>query len=304
MSAAIGLALVLAVASAVALNWGFFRQHEEAQRLPALTPQRPLISLRLLFANRRWVAGFLVGIAGWALYATALALAPLSLVQATSAGGIGILALLVWRVSGVVLSRRDWFGVAIAVGGLALLGASLGGASLEAARGSSWTWIAGWMLGSALLAGLVAVASRRSAAAGAAFGAAAGLLYAAGDVGTKAAVAGGGRVAFVPALLAAHGLGFGMLQLGFQRGGALATAGIATLFTNGVPIAAGMLLFHEPMPPGAHGMLRGVAFAAVVAGAVLLVRAGATEREGPAQRLRVRRRLARAARDEGVLRVT
>jgi hypothetical protein len=53
------------------------------------------------------------------------------------------------------------------------------------------------------------------------------------------AVSGGWRMLFVPALLAAHGLGFVMLQLGFQRGSALATAGVATLFTNATPIAAG-----------------------------------------------------------------
>jgi hypothetical protein len=75
-----------------------------------------------------------------------------------------------------------------------------------------------------------------------------GFFYGAGDVATKAAVGGGARLAFVPAVLAAHGLVFILLQLGFQRGGALATAGVATLFTNAVPIAAGMALFHEPLP--------------------------------------------------------
>src|SRR5207253_429041 len=85
-------AALLALASAAALNWGFLAQHGAAASLPRLTPRRPVRSLRLLFATRRWLAGFLVGIGGWALYTAALRLAPLSLVQAASAGGIGLLA--------------------------------------------------------------------------------------------------------------------------------------------------------------------------------------------------------------------
>jgi hypothetical protein len=38
--------------------------------------------------------------------------------------------------------------------------------------------------------------------------------------------------------------------MGFRRGGALVTAGLATLLTNAIPIAAGMTIFHEPLPGG------------------------------------------------------
>jgi hypothetical protein len=76
----------------------------------------------------------------------------------------------------------------------------------------------------------------------------------------------------VPVVLAFHGLAFVVLQLGFQRGGALATAGVATLFTNALPIAAGTTIFHEPLPAGALGAARVAAFAAVVAGAAALAR--------------------------------
>ena len=91
-------------------------------------------------------------------------------------------------------------------------------------------------------------------------------------MGTKAAVVGGGRLAFVPALLACHGLAFVSLQLGFQRGGALATAGMATLWTNALPIAAGTILFAETLPEGVRGVARVAAFACVVVGAAALAR--------------------------------
>ena len=64
--------------------------------------------------------------------------------------------------------------------------------------------------------------------------------------------------------------GTAVLQAGFQRGGALTTAGLATLLTNALPIAAGMIVFNEPLPGGLVGVARIASFAAVVAGAVLL----------------------------------
>lgn len=273
MSAGTGFGLVLALGSAAALNWGYLAQHGAATAMPPLSVRRPAWSLRLLFSHRRWLAGFLAGIGGWVLYVAALRLAPLSLVQATSAGGIGLLALLVSKTTGVRLTRREWSGVAVAVGGLALLGVSLAGHGSEGRHGS-WVAVAAWLGASALAAAILAGPGAQGLAAGAGLGAAAGVLYAAGDVGTKAAVAGGTALLFVPALLACHGLAFVALQLGFQRGGALATAGVATLFTNALPIAGGMALFHEGLPGGALGALRVIAFLAVIAGAAVLARSG------------------------------
>jgi hypothetical protein len=283
MSGRLALALLLALASAGALNWGFYRQHEQASTLPPLSLAHPLRSLRVLFGNRRWLVGFLVGILGWVFYVSALAFGPLSLVQAASAGGIGVLALLVWRWGGVALARREWLGVGVSVAGLVLLGVSLlgrGGNAHHWGSHGSWIAISLWLVASGVLAAFFAGPGRKLVAAGAGFGIGAGFFYAAGDVGTKAAVAGGWRLLFIPALLAAHGLGFILLQLGFQRGSALATAGVATLFTNATPIAAGMALFHEPLPGGARGVLRVLAFAAVVVGAVLLTRATGSDDVG------------------------
>jgi uncharacterized membrane protein len=280
VSARLGLGLVLALASAGALNWGYLAQHGEAQSMPPLTLRRPIHSLLLLFTNLRWLAGFFVGIGGWVLYVAALALAPLSLVQAASAGGIGLLALLVWRMTGVVLSRREWIGVACAVAGLVLLGISLAGQRTGGVHGA-WTAVAAWLGGSVLVAGLAAGPFARVLAPGAGLGVAAGVLYAAGDVGTKAAVGGGARFLFAVPVLACHGLAFVALQLAFQRGGALATAGVATLFTNALPIVAGIALFREPLPGGGLGVLRVLAFGGVILGAVVLARANSSVEPPP-----------------------
>jgi hypothetical protein len=255
------LGLLLAAASSVAISGGYALQHREAAALPALSVRRPFRSLRALFGRPRWLTGFLVGIGGWVLYVAALSLAPLSLVQACAAGGVAVLAVGPGRRTGA-----ERVGVAAAFAGLLLLGLSLG-APVSSSRGD-WAAVALWLAASLAGAGLAA----RMLPSGAGLGIAAGALYAAGDVGTKAALGGGGRLLFVPALLACDGLAFVCLQLAFQRGGRLATAGLAVLWTNALPIAAGTLLFAEALPGGAQGPERIAAFGLVLVGAVALAR--------------------------------
>ena len=255
------LGLALAAASAVAINGGYRLQHAAAAALPPLALRRPLRSLWSLFRSRRWSIGFVGGIAGWVLYVVALKIAPLSLVQAASAGGIGVLALGSTR-----LSAAERVGVGAALGGLLLLAVSLGGHA-DTRHGAA-SVVAVWMVASALAAGLAA----RALPGGAGLGTAAGVMYAAGDVGTKAAVGGGARLWFVPALLACHGVAFVCMQLAFQRGGRLATAGLAVLWTNALPILAGTVLFGEALPAGWRGAARIAAFGLVLVGAVALSR--------------------------------
>ncbi len=94
-------------------------------------------------------------------------------------------------------------------------------------------------------------------------------------------MAGGVELAFVPVLLACHGLAFVALQLGFQQGGALATAGVASLATNALPIVAGTTLFGEGLPDGPLGVLRVLAFGAVVIGAGAIARGGEAREPAP-----------------------
>jgi len=253
--------LFLALLSAFALNWGWLAQHGAASDLPPLSLRRPIVSLRLLFADRGWLAGFLAGVGGWVLYVAALTLAPLSLVQATSAGGVGVLAGLAHR-RGDVIGRADWAGVWLAVAGLGLIAVSLTGGTTTATR-PGVAGLGAWLVVSLAAASLVFFARA---------GIAAGTLYAAGDVATKAAVFGGAWLVLVPVLLAAHALAFVSLQLGFQRADALETAGTASVLTNALPIAAGVVLFHEHLPGGLPGVLRVAGFVLVIVAAGVLAR--------------------------------
>lgn len=278
----IALALVLTIVSACALDLGYLLQHDVAASLPPLSVRRPVASVRSLVVERRWLIGSGVQVGGFGLYVAALALAPLSLVQATAAGGIGILAIMVSRITHVALSRRERVGAAISVLGLALLGVSLLSTHSEGS-GATFGWVGIWLgastVGAILCIRLLAPAIGRASA----WGIASGILFAAGDVATKMAVSGGlQNVAFLVCLIVFYGAGTAVLQAAFQRGGALTTAGLSTLLTNALPIVAGTVLFHEPLPSGFIGVVRVAAFAGVVAGAVLLGARG-KEAEEPEQ---------------------
>jgi hypothetical protein len=267
----LALGLLLALGSACAFNWSWVAQHAVTSRMPPLSVRRPIASLKLLCGNRRWLFAFLVGLGGWALYVCALALAPLSLVQAVSAGGLGLLALFAQRASGRPLPQREWFGVGLAVLGLVLLAGSLAGGSTSGEHGS-WPAVGAWFVVALMLAALALGPGERLLAPGAGFGIAAGLMYAAADVGTKAAVDGGTFLLLILPIWLCHLGAFTTIQLGFQRGRVLATVGLSSFCMNALPIVGGIAVFHEQLPGGALGVLRVVAFGCVITGAVVVAR--------------------------------
>jgi hypothetical protein len=263
------IALALAAGSTTLTNVAYLREHDAAAALPCLSMRRPLQSLRLLLTDRTWLLGFAMETGGFALYAGALALASLALVQSIAAGGIGVLAFVSARATGRRLGCRQTTGVSLAVVGLVALGVSLANSSGEGSNGSTAA-ILSWIGATGLLALVVLWIGRRTGTLAAAMGIAGGLLFSVGDFSTKVATQGGPRFAFVVTLIIGYTLGTSLLQLGYQRGGALAVAGLATLLTNALPIAAGTVVLREPVPAGLLGALRILAFAAVTAGAILL----------------------------------
>lgn len=269
MSARTAIALVLEITSTTLANLAYSREHDAAAVLPSLSLRRPLHSLRLLVTDRSWLLGFGMETGGFALYAAALALASLALVQSVGAGGIGVLAYVSARARGRKLASRQLLGVSLSVIGLFALSISLAKNSGEGGGGSGvaiLVWI-GATTGLALLALWLGRTTGRVAVAD---GVAGGLLFSIGDLSTKLATQGGARFAFVITLVVGYTLGTSLLQIGYQRGGALTVAGLATLLTTSLPIAAGTIVLHEPVPSGVFGGLRVLAFVAVTAGAILL----------------------------------
>jgi hypothetical protein len=274
------IGLCLALISALAVNWAYAKEHDAAAAMPPLSPRRPFRSLSMLLRNRDWLIGFGTETAGWLVYVAALALAPLSLVQAVSASGIAILALFSVHGHLARLTRFERLAVTIALIGLGLLSASLVGStpSSHTPRGVS---VVLW-LGACAGAAVALIVLRLRLARAAALGLAAGLLFADGDISAKLVVEGGIWLLALPTLVTCYAAGTSVLQAAFQHGTALTAAGIATLVTNAVPIAAGFVLFDEALPPGSRGVLQIAAFASIVASAALLGSSAAT-RSGSAE---------------------
>ena len=272
MSPQTAIALVLALASTTLTNIAYLRQHDAAAALPTLSLRRPLHSAHALLSDRSWLIGFALESSGFALYVVALALAPLALVQSIAAGGIGILALASARISRRRLGRHEVVGVLVSMLGLLALALSLAGGGTGEGTGGSTGAILFWF-GATVAAAFVALAlGRRLGALAVAEGIAGGMFFSIGDVSVKVSTQGGTRYAFAFGVIAGYTLGTAFLQLGYQKGAALTVAGLATLLTNALPIAAGTIVLGEPVPSGVFGAFRIVAFAAVTIGAVLLAR--------------------------------
>jgi hypothetical protein len=265
------VALGLALASTVLVNLAYLREHDAAAALPVLSLRRPLQSARALLTDRSWLIGFAMETIGFLLYAAALALASLALVQSVAAGGIGVLAYVSARVTGRALERRERAGALISVLGLVVLAVSLVGGSGAGGAGSTGEILL-WLGATAAAAVLVIGPGRGILGGGVAYGIAGGLFFSIGDISTKVATQGGARALFAVPLILGYTLGTWLLQLGYQRSGALTVAGIATLLTNALPIAAGTVVLDEPVPSGVFGVLRIIAFVAVTIGAILLSR--------------------------------
>jgi len=264
----IWIGLAVAFASALVTNTAYSLEHDAAAALPPLSPRRPFRSVKLLLGDRRWLAAFGAETAGWLMYVAALRLAALSLVQAVAASGVAVLAFATARGHPSRLARREQLAVVLAVAGLVLLALSL----VDTTESDQHPHVIGVIIWLAACGGaaVLLIAIRTRFARAASLGLAAGLLFADGDISAKLVGYGGWWLAALATLIVAYAVGTSVLQLAYQRGDALTAAGLATMATNAVPIAAGFVLFGEDLPHGTRAVLQVAAFACLVASAVAL----------------------------------
>src|SRR3989441_9407173 len=171
------VALFLALAATGLTNVAYLREHDAAAALPALSLRRPLHSVQALLTDRSWLMGFALESGGFALYVTALALAPLTLVQSVSAGGIGILALVSARMRRRRLGRHELAGVLVSMLGLLALAVSLAGGGTSEGTGGSTFEIVLWLAATAGAAVIALALGRRFGALAVAEGVAGGLFF-------------------------------------------------------------------------------------------------------------------------------
>src|SRR4051794_17805609 len=114
----LNLGLVLALACAALTQLGFLFKHRGANHVPLVEWRSPLRSVRALFTTKWFLIGVGVGAGAWALHVAALALAPLSVVQAVLSPAVVMLAGLGSRVFVCRVSRRPRAGAAMTAAGL------------------------------------------------------------------------------------------------------------------------------------------------------------------------------------------
>ncbi len=119
------IGIFLAVACALATNLGFLLKHRGACAAPDVDWRHPLRSGVALFRSRWFAIGMGVAVVAWVFHVGAMALAPLSLVQAVISGGLVFLTVLAERFFGFKVGRRQWVGVGLTAVGLSLLAVTL-----------------------------------------------------------------------------------------------------------------------------------------------------------------------------------
>jgi hypothetical protein len=273
VSASVDIGLVLALCTAFGSVAGFLYKFRGAREAPSVQLTHPWRSTVELFRSPLYSLGIVIALGSWGFHVGALALAPISLVQSVIAGGLVLLTVVADKVFGIAVTRREWVGVALTAAGLAFLAATLDGDAGSAhSRYDPGTLTV--FLGAAGAVGLVlALRPRRPAM----LAVSAGLLWATSDTSIKALSS------------HLHALGFGVLlhplaviilvaslvgllisARSLQLGDAVPMIALTSAAANLTTIAAGPVVFGEPMPGTRLGVVvRVLAFALVVVAAAL-----------------------------------
>jgi drug/metabolite transporter (DMT)-like permease len=274
------LGILLALLCAVATNVAFLYKHRGACAAPVVDIRRPLRTARGLFSSRFFALGMAVALGAWLLHVLALALAPMSIVQAVLSGGVVLLAVMAERFFGLQVGPRQWAGVALTGAGLALLAVTAPAVAHHDSAAFSSTAMIAFEGGLVLLGALLVLGPRLGGPAehhGVMLGAASGVLFGVSDVAIKA----------LTGLIGDHGL-IGVLSpwlaltvlasiaafyasaRGLQDGEAVPVIAVTGATASVSCIAGGILVFGDPLPGSPLGIvLQIIAFLMVLAAALL-----------------------------------
>ena len=284
------LGILLAIACAFATNLGFLYKYRGACAAPAVDIRHPLRSARCLFSSKWFAVGMLVAVGAWLLHVAALAVAPISLVQAVLSGGVVLLAVMADRLFGYGVGPRQWIGVTFTAVGLLLLGVTLPASSGAHSQFSAVAMIAfeGGLVG---VGALLIVGKHIGGPAehhGVMLGAASGVLFGVSDIAIKAITgmvgspAPGSLLGWVTVALLASVAAFYASARGLQDGEAVPVIATTGTAANVASIAGGIIVFGDPMPGNVIGVALQVAAFAIICVAAFLTPAPVRAAHRPA----------------------
>jgi drug/metabolite transporter (DMT)-like permease len=257
---------------------GFLLKHRGASAAPDVSLRHPVASAVGLFRSKWFTLGMLVALGAWCLHVGALAMAPLSLVQAVISGGLVFLTVIAERFFGATVGNRQWAGVGLTALGLVLLAITL---PAHTGTHSGYSVAAMIVFESALLCiGTFLVLSPTLGSHehhGVMLGVAAGILFGVSDVAIKAltgSVGSEGVLGLVsPWLLTcvlASVIAFYASARGLQKGEAVPVITLTSAAANISAISGGILVFGDPMPNDPLGIvIQSFAFVLVIVAAAL-----------------------------------
>jgi hypothetical protein len=259
-------------------NLGSLLKHRGCQRVAPVEIRRPLQSARGLARSPWFALGWGVAAVAWLVHVAALSLAPMSLVQAALAGGAVTLAVLSQTLFGGRVERRQWLALLLGGAGLGLLAATI-----PQFHGSHSSFAPGPLLGFegglALLAAGLALghrSQRLAARRGVLLAGLAGILFAFAGVAIKGLTGTAGLAppelaAWIGVIAVCGALAQYAAVAALQRGEAIETIGLMGLVANTTQIAAGVVVFGDPLSAGPTGIvLQASAFAMVCLSGLLL----------------------------------
>lgn len=275
------LGIFLALACAFVANLGFFYKYRGANSVPKVQMRHPLRSARKLYSSKWFALGMLVATGSWGLHVAALAVAPMSVVQVALAAGMVLLAVMADRMFGFQVGVRQWLGLCLTAAGLVMLAVTspaMHGAHSHFSDPAMISFEAG-LFG---LGGLLIMGPRMGGQTehhGVMLGAAAGILFGVSDVSIKALTGIAGAHGPLALLLspwlgvaaAASVLAFYASARGLQDGEAVPVIAVTGTAANIAGIAGGILVFGDPLPGSALGIVvQSLAFVLVVVASALM----------------------------------
>src|ERR1700761_4886830 len=273
MSASVELGLVLALLTALGSVVGFLYKFKGAREAPEVKLGHPIHSTIELFRSPVYSLGILIALISWGFHDGALALAPISLVQSVIAGGLVLLPVAADKLFGLPVTRREWIGVGLTATGLAFLAATMSGDTSSAHS----QYHPGTLAIFLIVVGVVGLICGLRVKRPAWLAVSAGLLWATSDTSIKAASShlsslGIGVVIHPLAvvILVASLIGLLISARSLQLGDAVPMIALTSAAANLTTIAAGPIVFGEPLPAGQAALVvRVLAFALVVVAAAL-----------------------------------
>jgi multidrug transporter EmrE-like cation transporter len=278
----IQLGILLALLCAFVSNLGFFFKHRGACECAKVDIRHPFRTAKNLYSSKWFALGMAIATSAWIFHVAALAVAPISVVQVVLAGGVVMIGVMADRLFGVSVGNRQWWGLALTCCGLILLAVTFPSSHHDGAH-SSFSVPAMISFEAALfgIGGLLIMGPRVGAPAehhGVMLGAAAGVLFGVSDVAIKALTGIAGSEGLVGILmspwfgvtLAASVAAFFSSARGLQDGDAVPVIAITGTAANVTTVAAGIIVFGDPLPGSTVGIvLQGFAFLLVIVASAL-----------------------------------